>query len=55
MRLTEAGFVGLATAALTLAAEQSGGRLVAILEGGYDQPALGRSVAAVLTTFDEAP
>lgn len=55
MRLTEAGFVDLAGAALTLAAEQSDGRLVAILEGGYDQTALSRSVAAVLTRFDEAP
>ena len=54
MRLTEAGFVELASAALTLATEQSGGRLVACLEGGYDQSALGRSVAAVLSTFDEA-
>lgn len=55
IRLTEDGFVDLASAALTLAAEQSDGRLVAVLEGGYDQSALGRSVAAVLTRFDEAP
>lgn len=54
MRLTEAGFASLAMAAWRLAADSAGGRLVLILEGGYDPVALGRSVAAVLTTLDAA-
>lgn len=55
MRLTEAGFTHLATAAARIAAESAGGRLVAVLEGGYDPGALGRGVAAVLTRLDETP
>jgi acetoin utilization deacetylase AcuC-like enzyme len=54
MTVTEAGFAALAAAAVQLANESADGRLVAVLEGGYDPSALGRSVAAVLTTFDEA-
>jgi acetoin utilization deacetylase AcuC-like enzyme len=54
MRVTEAGFAGMATAALELAAECANDRLVAILEGGYDPTALGRGVATVLSTFDNA-
>ncbi|MDQ3696346.1 MAG: histone deacetylase, partial [Chloroflexota bacterium] len=53
MRLTEAGFVRMTRAALAVAAASASGRLVAILEGGYDPSALGRSVAAVLTTLDD--
>lgn len=52
MRLTEAGFRDLAKAAMSIAAESAEGRLVAILEGGYDPAALGRSVATVLAQFD---
>ena len=54
MRLTEAGFVSMTKAALAVAAASAGGRLVAILEGGYDPGALGRGVAAMLTTLDTA-
>jgi acetoin utilization deacetylase AcuC-like enzyme len=52
MRLTEAGFAALAARVATLADETAGGRLVAVLEGGYDPPALGRSVAATIRAFD---
>jgi acetoin utilization deacetylase AcuC-like enzyme len=54
MRLTEAGFAALAARVATLADETAGGRLVAVLEGGYDPPALGRSVAATIRAFDGA-
>ncbi|MDF3043196.1 MAG: histone deacetylase superfamily, partial [Thermomicrobiales bacterium] len=54
MTVTEDGFAFLASAAVQLANESADGRLVAILEGGYDPDALGRSVAAVVTTFDAA-
>ena len=46
MRLTEAGFADLARRVVDLAEECAGGRVVAVLEGGYDPTALGRSVAA---------
>ena len=52
MRLSEAGFAALATRVATVADETAGGRLVALLEGGYDPPALGRSVVATLRAFD---
>ena len=54
MRLTEQGFAMLAAFALELAAATAGGRLVAVLEGGYHPVALARSVATVLMTFDAA-
>jgi len=52
MRLSEAGFGALAARVAALADEHAGGRLVALLEGGYDPPALGRSVAAATRAFD---
>ena len=52
MRLTEAGFAALARRMVELADEFCAGRLVAVLEGGYDPPALGRCVAAVLRVLD---
>ena len=52
MRLSEAGFAALGRRAAGLAEAFAGGRLVALLEGGYDPPALGRSVAAALRAFD---
>ena len=55
MRLSEAGFAGLAERVVALAAAHAGGRLVAVLEGGYDPPALGRSVASTLRVFDGEP
>jgi acetoin utilization deacetylase AcuC-like enzyme len=52
MRLTEGGFASLARRALDLAEESCGGRLVAVLEGGYDPGGLARSIAAVLRVLD---
>ncbi len=54
MRLTEAGFADLARRADDLADGCAGGRLVAVLEGGYDPDALARSVATVLRVLDGA-
>jgi acetoin utilization deacetylase AcuC-like enzyme len=47
MRLTEAGFAGLTRLILA----HHAGPLVAVLEGGYDLAALGRSVAATLSVL----
>jgi acetoin utilization deacetylase AcuC-like enzyme len=55
MRLTEGGFADLARRVVELADEFAGGRIVAVLEGGYDPPALGRSVAAVVRVLDGDP
>jgi acetoin utilization deacetylase AcuC-like enzyme len=52
MRLSEAGFAWLASRVLALATELSDGRLVALLEGGYDLDALAASVVATLRAFD---
>jgi acetoin utilization deacetylase AcuC-like enzyme len=54
MAVTEDGFVEMSQRVLDWAYRFAGGRVVAVLEGGYDKPALGRSVAAVLETFDSA-
>ncbi len=55
MRLTESGFAALTTDVLALATESAEGRVVAILEGGYDPAALARSVVAVLRVLDAGP
>ena len=55
MRLTEEGFADLGRRVLEVAEETAGGRLVAVLEGGYAPPALGRSVGAVLRALDATP
>lgn len=52
MRVTEAGFASLAQRVVDLAEECCDGRLVSVLEGGYDPGGLARSVAAVLRIFD---
>ena len=52
MRVTEIGFAWMAGAVADLADDVSDGRLVAVLEGGYDRDALSRSVAATLRAFD---
>jgi acetoin utilization deacetylase AcuC-like enzyme len=52
MRLTESGFAALTDRVATLAADHSDNRLIAVLEGGYDPPALARSVAATLRVLD---
>jgi acetoin utilization deacetylase AcuC-like enzyme len=54
MRVTDEGFGVLADRVLGWADEVCDGRVVAVLEGGYDQPALGRCVATVLERFDRA-
>jgi len=45
MRLTDDGYAGLTRMAVEVAGKHSGGRLISMLEGGYDV-ALGSSVAA---------
>lgn len=54
MRLTEAGFAELAALTVDLAEAVCSGRVVAMLEGGYDPPALARSVIAVIHALDGA-
>ena len=54
MAVTERGFATMATQLLDWADRFASGRIVAVLEGGYHLPALGRSVATVLETFDAA-
>jgi acetoin utilization deacetylase AcuC-like enzyme len=54
MNVTEAGFANLARAVLQLAAECCDGRLVLVLEGGYDLHALRGSAAAVLAELGAA-
>ena len=54
MRVSEAGFAGMARRARDIAETHAGGRLIAFLEGGYDPPALARSVAATLAVLDNA-
>ncbi|MGH7813592.1 MAG: histone deacetylase family protein [Candidatus Binataceae bacterium] len=48
MRVTEAGFAGMARRVKRLAAECCGGRFAAALEGGYDLAALAESGRAVI-------
>jgi acetoin utilization deacetylase AcuC-like enzyme len=55
MRLTETGFASLARRVADFADEFAGGRVVAVLEGGYDPAALGRSGAATLRILDGEP
>ena len=54
MRVTEDGYRAMTRAVMEIAEECSDGRLVSLLEGGYDAEALPRSVAAHLTTLMEA-
>jgi acetoin utilization deacetylase AcuC-like enzyme len=54
MRVTEAGFTGMARRAREIAEMHAEGRMIAFLEGGYDPPALARSVAATLAVLDNA-
>ena len=53
-RVTEDGFAALTERALRLADECCQGRIVFILEGGYNHDALARSVAATLRVMDKA-
>jgi acetoin utilization deacetylase AcuC-like enzyme len=58
MKVTESGFAYLTSIILEIADSVCGGKVVAILEGGYDLGALRKSVKAVLETlcgeFNEA-
>ncbi len=53
--LTEASFTAMSLRVLELAARCAGGRLVSVLEGGYDLEALARSVEAHVTELAAAP
>ncbi len=57
MRVSTAGFAGMAARLRALADEVCGGRMVLSLEGGYDLEALGASVHAVAEVLmaDQAP
>jgi acetoin utilization deacetylase AcuC-like enzyme len=55
MRVTDAGFAQMARRVIEIAAECGHDRIVAVLEGGYDPVALGRSVAAVIRELDDVP
>lgn len=52
MRLTERGYAAMTNRLLDVAHRSAGGRLVAVLEGGYDPGALARSVAVTIRTLD---
>jgi len=54
LRVSAAGFAAMARSLLDVAAEHSGGRCAAILEGGYDLTAIRDSSAAVLAEFSGA-
>jgi acetoin utilization deacetylase AcuC-like enzyme len=52
MQVTAQGFGDLARRVVQTAVEHADGRVVAILEGGYDPPALAASVVATLAALD---
>ena len=54
LRLTEDDFVWITDVMMDLADKHAGGRLVSLLEGGYDLAALGRSAAAHVDTLMNA-
>ena len=51
MAMTAGGFYELARRVVAVA-DRAEGRLVAVLEGGYDPPALAASVVATLAALD---
>lgn len=55
MAMSEAGFHRIASLAADAADRCAEGRIVAVLEGGYDPVALGRSVVATLAALDDEP
>lgn len=55
MTVEETGFEEMTRIAIGLANRWCGGRLVMVLEGGYDPPALGRCVADAIEILDVAP
>jgi acetoin utilization deacetylase AcuC-like enzyme len=52
MRVTDHGFAQMADRICALSEEVCDGRVVAVLEGGYDLDALARSVSAVISVLD---
>lgn len=54
MRISDRGFAALTERAIALADDVAGGRIGAVLEGGYDVDALARSVEATIRVFDGA-
>jgi acetoin utilization deacetylase AcuC-like enzyme len=54
MDVTERGFAEMTARVVDLADRIAGGRVAAVLEGGYDLNALGRSVEATLRVLDGA-
>jgi acetoin utilization deacetylase AcuC-like enzyme len=52
MRLTERGFAAMTRLIADAASDLCGGRIVAVLEGGYDVAALGRCIAATVRELD---
>lgn len=53
-RVTEAGFAEMTRRVISIARDHAGGRLVSVLEGGYDLGALSRSVETHLRTLKDA-
>jgi acetoin utilization deacetylase AcuC-like enzyme len=51
MEVTSAGFAAMARACVELAGECAGGRLAAVLEGGYDLDAIVEGVDATLAAM----
>ncbi len=51
MRLTEADFAWITERLMEIAARRCAGRVVSVLEGGYDLTALARSVATHVATL----
>jgi acetoin utilization deacetylase AcuC-like enzyme len=49
--LVEADYVWITEQVMDIAARHAGGRIVSVLEGGYDLSSLGRSVAAHIKTL----
>ena len=54
MEVTPAGFAAMARACVALADECAGGRLAAVLEGGYDLDAIVEGVDATLAAMQGA-
>jgi acetoin utilization deacetylase AcuC-like enzyme len=54
MRVDEDGFGAMTARLLELAESTANGRIVLVLEGGYDPPALGRSVVRTIQVLDGA-
>ncbi len=51
MEVTPAGFAAMAHASVALARESAGGRIAAVLEGGYDLAAIVEGVDATLAAM----